>query len=36
MRGTELDAFGVFWGGATVAVLFLLSTKVLEGCDIES
>ena len=35
MRGMELEALGVFWGGA-VAVLFLVITNALGGCEIES
>ena len=36
MRGTELEALGVFWVGNELMVLLLLMTRVFEGCDIES
>ena len=36
IRGIEVEALDVFCEGAEIAVLLLLSVKVLAGCDIES
>ena len=36
IRGMEVEALDVFCEGTVIAVLLLLSIKVLAGCDIES